>query len=42
VNLSAQPQTITLPKAGNDRLDGRALGPEIELAPREVMLIDIA
>jgi beta-galactosidase GanA len=42
VNLTARPQTITLPKPGNDRLGGRTLGPEIELAPREVLLIDIA
>jgi beta-galactosidase GanA len=42
VNLTAQPQTITLPKPGNDRLGGRTLGPEIELVPRQVLLIDIA
>lgn len=42
VNLTNQPQTITLAKPGNDRLGGRTLEPEIDLAPRQVMLVDIA
>jgi beta-galactosidase GanA len=42
VNLSTEPQTITLPKAGLDRLSGRALGPEIDLDPHQVILLDLA
>lgn len=42
VNLTDTPQTITLPKPGTDRLTGRALGPEIDLEPHEVILLDLA
>jgi beta-galactosidase GanA len=42
VNLTDSPQQITLPKPGTDRLTGRALGPEIDLEPHEVILLDLA
>ncbi|MDB5321456.1 MAG: beta-galactosidase [Phycisphaerales bacterium] len=42
VNLTQERQTITLPKAGTDRLSGRSAGPEIELEPREVLLVEVA
>jgi beta-galactosidase len=41
VNLSEQPQSVTLPAGGIDRLTGREMGPEIQLTPLEVILLEI-
>jgi beta-galactosidase GanA len=42
VNLTITEQTLTLPKPGKDRLTGRELGPDITLAPLEVLLLELA
>jgi beta-galactosidase GanA len=41
VNLTEQEQTITLEKSGTDRLTDRPLGPDITLAPLEVLLLEL-
>jgi beta-galactosidase GanA len=41
VNLTKQPQSITLPKPGQDRLTNRDVGPGIALQPLEVMLVAV-
>jgi len=42
VNLTRErQQTITLAKAGADRLSGRTVGPEIQLEALEVMLVEV-
>jgi len=41
VNLTEQEQTITLEKPGTDRLTSRALGPDVTLAPLEVILLEL-
>jgi len=42
VNLSAQPQTITLPKAGIDRLANSTVGPELQVPPFQAMLVELS
>jgi hypothetical protein len=42
VNLTAQPQTITLPKAGSDRLANSPVGPEVQVPPFQVMLVEVS
>lgn len=41
VNLSDQPQTISLPKIGTDRLTGRRIQEDLTLQPSEVMLVEV-
>ncbi len=40
VNLVEQPRSITLPAGGTDRLSGQAAGPEVELPPLGVMIVE--
>lgn len=42
VNITELPQSISLPTGGRDRLTGRTVPAEIELAPLEVLLIEPA
>jgi beta-galactosidase GanA len=42
VNPTDQPQKIQLPHPGTDRLTGRTVGPELDIAPHEVLLIETA
>jgi beta-galactosidase GanA len=41
VNLTSDPQTITLPNAGTDRLTSRSVGPEITIEPQGVMVVEL-
>jgi hypothetical protein len=41
VNLSQEPQQITLAKGGRDRLSDREVGAEVELAGFEVLLVEV-
>jgi beta-galactosidase GanA len=41
VNLSDQPQTISLPKIGTDRLTGKRIQEDLTLEPYEAMLVEV-
>jgi len=40
VNLSEQPQQVTLPRPGTDRLTGRRCGPRLDLGPLAVIIVE--
>jgi len=42
VNISEQPRTVTLPRPGRDLLTGKTVGPQAELSPLEVLVVELA
>ena len=42
VNFSGEAQIVALPQGGRDRLSGRDVGAEVELAGFEVVLVDVS
>ena len=42
VNLTEKPQQVTVPAGGVDRLTGREMGPDIQLDPLEVVLLEVS
>ncbi|MFP4053122.1 MAG: beta-galactosidase [Phycisphaerae bacterium] len=42
VNLSEEPQQVTVPVAGVDRLSGEKMGPSLKLDPLQVVLLDVS